>query len=298
MLEVPRPFAVGVLEPNIGDPARRGGARTVCARGRRPGGTGEVDLEVAFRDLLRIAVEVDDAVLDQDRAVAERLQALHGVRDEEDRPALIAEPLEGVDALLAEPGVAHRQHLVDQHQVGVRLDHHRERQPHVHPAGVVLELHLDELLQLGELDHLVEPAPGLPRSQAHHHPVQQHVLAGGEVRVEAHPQLDERGQGAGEPDPAAVGSVDARQQLQERRLARPVAPRDPQQLPLGHPERDPAEGVEGRVLDRRERTHHALLQHHDPVARNPEGLVEVLDLDGDRSFGHCLAPLSRPRETS
>ena len=36
VLEVPRPFTVGVLEPNVGDPAGRGGARAVRVRGRRP----------------------------------------------------------------------------------------------------------------------------------------------------------------------------------------------------------------------------------------------------------------------
>ena len=37
------------------------------------------------------------------------------------------------DALLLEVGVADREHLVDEQQVGVDVGHHRESEPHLHP---------------------------------------------------------------------------------------------------------------------------------------------------------------------
>ena len=88
-------------------------------------------------------------------------------------------------------GVAHREHLVDEQDVGVDLDHHREGQAHVHARGVVLELEVDELLELGELDDALDAGPGLGGRQPEHDRVHHDVVARGEVGVEADAQLDE-----------------------------------------------------------------------------------------------------------
>ena len=68
-----------------------------------------------------------------------------------------AQARELVVALLLEGGVADGEHLVDQQDVGVHLDHHREREPHEHAGRVVLQAQVGELLELGELEHRVEP---------------------------------------------------------------------------------------------------------------------------------------------
>ena len=87
----------------------------------------------------------------------------HVVRDEDDRPAAVAQVVEDVVALLLEGGVADRKHLVDHQDVGVDLDRHRERQAHVHTRGVVLELEVLELLKLSELDDALVPLARLAR---------------------------------------------------------------------------------------------------------------------------------------
>ncbi len=48
------------------------------------------------------------------------------------RPSSL-EPVELVEALLLEGGVADREHLVDQQDLGVDLDRDREGEPHVMP---------------------------------------------------------------------------------------------------------------------------------------------------------------------
>ena len=117
----------------------------------------EVQLEVLAADALGLADQLDVASpLDQHRAIAEALDGAHVVRDEEHRLALVAHAVELVEALLLEGGVADGEHLVDQQDVGVHLDRHREREPDLHAGRVVLELEVDELLELGELDDLVE----------------------------------------------------------------------------------------------------------------------------------------------
>ena len=95
----------------------------------------------------------DLAVVDQHRPVAVRLDRGHLVGDEDDRLARRFHLAEGVGALLLEGGVADREHLVDQQDVGVDLEHQREGEPDQHPRGVVLQLQVGEFLEFGELDH-------------------------------------------------------------------------------------------------------------------------------------------------
>ena len=145
--------------------------------------------------------EVDQrAPLEQQRAVAEALQRAHVVGDEHDRLARVAHRVEDVEALLLERGVADREHLVDQQDVGIDLDRHREREPDMHPRGVVLQLEVLELLELGELDHAVVALARLARRQAHHDPVHDDVVAGRQIQVEADAELDERRQAPRAPD--------------------------------------------------------------------------------------------------
>ena len=116
----------------------------------------EVELVVLARYRCRLADVDDAAAFEQHRAVAEALDRAHVVGHEQDRPTLLPKPAELVEALLLEGGVADGEHLVDQQDVGVDLDRDGERQPHEHPRGVVLQLELDEFLELGEGDDVVE----------------------------------------------------------------------------------------------------------------------------------------------
>jgi hypothetical protein len=69
------------------------------------------------------------------------------------------------------------------------------------------------------------------------------VLARGQLVVEADPELDEGSEATGEPDPAGVGAVDARQQLQQGALPRPVAPEDAEELAFADLEGDVVESA-------------------------------------------------------
>jgi hypothetical protein len=138
--------------------------------------------------------------------------------------------MELVETLLLERRVANREHLVDQEDIGIDLDHHREREPHVHAGGVVLQLQLRELLELREFDDPVHALPRLARRQAQHQRVQDHVVARRQVRVEADPQLDERGYTPVDVDPAGVRAVDAGKALEQRALPGAVAAHDSEEL--------------------------------------------------------------------
>ena len=206
-------------------------------------------------------------------------------------PALV----EDVHALLPERGVADGEHLVDQHDVGVRLDHDREGEADQHPGRVVLELEVDEVLELGELEHGVEPATRLAQREAHQHAVEDAVLAGGQLRVEAHAELDEGRDAAGHTDAAGVGPVDAREDLQQAALAGPVAPDDPEELALVDVEGDVPQRPVLAVLHARERVRRPLLEGVDAVLRDAERLLTPrTSITTGRSMQRLSLTLTRP----
>ena len=118
----------------------------------------EVQLLVGATDGSRFADLDHVAPLHQHRAIAEALDGVHVVGDEHDRPALALESEELLEALLLEGGIADREHLVDQQDLGFNLDRGGKGQAHEHSRGVVLELEVDELLEFGKRDHGVETA--------------------------------------------------------------------------------------------------------------------------------------------
>ena len=190
---------------------------------------------------------------------------------------LAPDAVELVVALLLEGGIADGQHLVDQEDLGVDVDHHREREPHEHARGVVLHLQVDEVAEFGEVDHAVEAPARLAGAEAEHGRVEHRVVARRQVGVEADPELDERRHAPVDVDRAAVDAVDPGQALQQRRLARAVAPDDAEELARLHGEGHAAQRVQDVVVAAAERVQRALLERADLLARDLEALVDTVD---------------------
>src|ERR1700755_2900405 len=102
----------------------------------------------------------------------------------------------------------------------------REGEPHVHARRVELDGRLDELLKLGEGDYLVELLPDLDAAHAEYRAVQVDVLAPRQVRVKARADFEQRADAPANLDFACARASDAREDFQERRLARAVVPDD------------------------------------------------------------------------
>ena len=83
--------------------------------------------------------------------------------DEHHGAALPLVAVEDVEAFLLERRVTDGEHLVHQQDLGVGLDGEGEGEPHLHSRREVLEPVVDELLQAGEADDLVEQAAQLGR---------------------------------------------------------------------------------------------------------------------------------------
>ena len=134
----------------------------------------------------------DPAGVEPQRFVAESFDDAQRVRDEEDGLAAAPELGELVEALVGEAFVTDRQHLVDQQQVGIDVDGDGKAEPHVHAGRVGLDRSIDEVLELGEFDNLVEAVGDFALGQAEHDAVDEYVLAAGDLGMEAGTELDQR----------------------------------------------------------------------------------------------------------
>src|SRR6185503_1453449 len=82
-------------------------------------------------DHARITLGADAAVLDPDGAIAQAAHLGRRVRHEQER-ALAAETVDPVEALALEGGVAHRQRLVDDQDLGLDMGADGEGEPGAH----------------------------------------------------------------------------------------------------------------------------------------------------------------------
>ena len=109
------------------------------------------------RGLARLPFVDDRPVVEQDDAIAHAKDQVGRVGHEHDRPPLLLERADPLQALGLECDVADGEHLVNEQDRRVHVHRDGEAEPHVHPRGVELDLVVDELLELSERDDVVEP---------------------------------------------------------------------------------------------------------------------------------------------
>jgi hypothetical protein len=157
-----------------------------------------------------------------------------GVMGYKDHRAVLHEGTEESHALLHEERVADTQCLVDDQNVSFHVRDHGEGQPHEHAAGVCLHRLVDELADIGEFDNGVVLAAQLLVRKSQQGTVEEHVLAAGEIRIEARPKLQQCRNPSVDQDLAFRWRQRAAQQLQQRGLARPVASDDADRFTLAN----------------------------------------------------------------
>src|SRR4029077_7380839 len=84
--------------------------------------------------------------------------------------------------------------------------------------GVALDGRVEEGLELGEGDDLVEALPNLGPAHAEDGAVEEDVLPSGELRVEARPDLQQRADPSGHIRPPGARLGDPREDLQQGAL--------------------------------------------------------------------------------
>ena len=164
------------------------------------------------------------------------------------RPSPVATSRILPEAFLLECIVADGQHLVDDQDLRLQVRGDGEGQPHVHPRGVALHRRVEELLDLGEGDDLVELAVDLHLPHAQDGAVEIDILPAGKLRMETRPHLEQRGDSSSQPDDALGRLRDPAEDLEQGRFARTVAADEPDDLPPLDVEGDVPQGPERRGL--------------------------------------------------
>ena len=128
-------------------PAHRWPAVTIPARHRR---------FVRGHHFVCRAVLPDTAAVDPHRAMRQPPDLIELVRDEHHRAARPRHVSHFPQAFLLEVDIAHSQHFIHQQNFRLQVGGHGERQPHVHPARVMLHRRINELFQFREGHDLIE----------------------------------------------------------------------------------------------------------------------------------------------
>ncbi len=227
--------------------------------------------------------------------VAKLVDLLGAVGDEDEGHALSAEISDLRVAFFLEGLVAHGEDLVGQEDVGLQVDGHGETQAHLHAGGVVFEGGVDEVLEFGELNDVLDALLGVAVAETVEAGVEEDVFVAAELGMEADAKLDERGDAAVGDDLPLTGFQDAGDDLQQGALAGAVVPQQAQGLALLDAQVDIVQGQEvlaALALALMEEGEEAGLEAHGAIVAEDEFLADMLDEDGgghQRSSTRCRA---------
>ena len=166
------------------------------------------------------------------------------MRDEHDGAALAGDFTHLAKATRLEFGVADGEDFVYDQDFRLEVGGHGKGQARIHARAVALDRRVDELLDLREGDDLVELPVDLLLLHAEDGPVEEGILAARQFAVEAHADLEQRADAAAHLDAALAGLGHAREDLEQRALARPVATDDADNIALRDLEGDIVERLE------------------------------------------------------
>ena len=209
-----------------------------------------------------------------------------GVVADEQQGATLAKAAQEAHALLHEHGIAYRQRLVDDEDVGIHVGDDGEGQAHVHAAGVDLGGLVYEIVaDVGEGDDVVVNRVDLGRAQAEDLGAHVDVFPTGEFRVEARTELQQCRHAAIHLDVSGRRVEGAANELQQGGLARSVATDDADRFATLH--------VEGNIAQRPELLVIATGRlHQRPLQARIDGLLQavlrlVVDLVHLRDVAHA-----------
>ena len=160
------------------------------------------------------------------------------MRHEQQGGPRFLELADAFEAFVLEVGIANRQGLIDDEDVGTQRRGDAEGQTHLHAAGVHADGLIDVVADFGKgfnLGHeAVHVLRRISQQLAGHHG----ILATSEIRMEAHAQFEQGSHPAVNAHRAGGGLYGAGDELEQGALSCPVDPDDADGFTRGYCERD------------------------------------------------------------
>ena len=166
--------------------------------------------------------------------------------NKENRAAMAGDIFHFAQAFFLEFRVAHRQDLVHNQNLGLQMRSDGECEPHIHAGAIPLHRRVDELLDAGELDDLVELGADFGFGHPENGAVQKDVLAPAQLGMEPGADLEERCDATADSYLAACGLGDAAENFQQGALASSITTDNSHNLAGLDIERHIAQGPEIR----------------------------------------------------
>src|SRR5690606_35379345 len=115
------------------------------------------------------------------------------------------------------------EYLVNYYDLKIEVRGNCECKTNIHSAAESFRRCIDEFVDSGESDDFVEFPPYLVPCHSQHSAAQENILAPRQLGMEAGANLQQTADPAAQTGLPTAGFGDAAQDLQQRRLARPVA---------------------------------------------------------------------------
>ena len=165
--------------------------------------------------VLHVSVKDNFSLVHHDAPVAQLPDGAHIVADVKDSPSLDLSDLPHFfQTLLLEVHVAHRQHLVHDHDLAVQMRSDGEGQLDEHTGGIPLHRGVDKVPHLGKFDDVLHFGVDLRFGHAEDRTVHVDIFPTGHFSVEPGSHLQHGGNTAVDVNLTLGGRGDAAQQLQ------------------------------------------------------------------------------------
>ena len=100
--------------------------------------------------------------------------------------------------------ISDTENLVNQQNIRIHIDRHRERQTHIHTRGIGAHWVVNKFLQLGEFDDLRHTRIDFLFAESENGCIRIYILTPAHIRVKSRTKLDETGYSSPHLDRTAV----------------------------------------------------------------------------------------------